>query len=207
MPCAPTAPLLTAVFIGHGWSGNPTLPAVVGFHGLQLWFESENAEVSYSVLLSEGTGRSLKDLALQVKYFLLFCLLLFLLSLILPQALRQPQRPQSFPRQNNTVLGVGKPRCLRRSSTAAAALGWCQQWGFPTPAQLSLRTTAWPAQPPCPQLTCLFSSSPEAEPSLGICKPEALRARVLRQRRCPEPRAGGRAPSVLPFPVGRSGGR
>ena len=47
-------------------------------------------------------------------------------------------------------------------------MGWCQQWGFPTPAQPSLQQTAWPPQPPCPLLVCLFCSAPEAELSLGV---------------------------------------
>lgn len=108
--------------------------------------------------LTQGSGFTSKSL--------LSCLLLFLLSLILSQALRQPQRPQSFLRQSKAITVRAGPAL----AAAAAPVRPRQRAAVSSGARA-------PRQPPddglanaalSSLLVRLFSAFPCSEPSLDI---------------------------------------
>lgn len=97
---------------------------------------------------------------------LLSCLLLFLLSLILSQALRQPQRPQSFLRQSKAITVRAGPALaaaaapVRPRQQAAASSGAWAPW---QPPDDGLANTALSSL-----LAHLFSAFPCSEPLLDV---------------------------------------
>lgn len=89
---------------GWSWgrSSDPIPPGRGRFHGLQLGLSSGNTEL-VAQTCSWAPSRSLMDLGSQIKYFLL--------SLILPWAPRQTQRPQQHT-QGWGLERVKIPDCL-----------------------------------------------------------------------------------------------